>query len=218
MYWAFHCGEKMGLALQEDFSFCREAMQKLARYIPDCGDCKAAAALQTLSGLKDRADVLLKNPVQGVSTFYGCYMLYAQPTASALDVIRRFWGAMLDYGATTFWEDFNLDWIKNTTPISELPVPGKDDLHADFGAYCYKGLRHSLCHGWASGPTSFLSRRVLGIQYLEPGGKKIAVKPELCDLEYVKGTYPTVYGPLSLQLEKGKKLQVSAPAEIEVIQ
>ena len=217
LYWMFQCGEKIGLALQEDFSFCKAAVQKLGRYIPDCGDCKAAAALLTLSGLTDRTDVLLQNPLQGVSTFYGCYMLFAQPTGSALEIIRRFWGAMLDYGATTFWEDFNLDWIKNTTPISELPVPGKDDLHADFGAYCYKGLRHSLCHGWASGPTAFLSRRVLGVRYLEPGGKKIELVPDLGDLEYVQGTYPTVYGPLTLHLEKGKKAQISAPSEIEII-
>ena len=29
---------------------------------------------------------------------------------------------MLDLGATTFWEDFNLDWIPNAAPIDE-PVP-----------------------------------------------------------------------------------------------
>lgn len=41
---------------------------------------------------------------------------------------------MLDLGATTFWEDFNLDWIPNAAPIDE-PVPaGKKDIHGDFGA------------------------------------------------------------------------------------
>ena len=60
-------------------------------------------------------------------------MLQTLPTGPALELIRRYWGAMLDFGATTFWEDFDLDWLKNTSPISELPVPGKDDLHADFG-------------------------------------------------------------------------------------
>ena len=38
--------------------------------------------------------------------------------------------------------------------IDELVPPGKKDLHGDFGAYCYVGFRHSLCHGWASGPTA----------------------------------------------------------------
>ena len=31
-------------------------------------------------------------------------------TLGHLDVIRRFWGGMIDLGATTFWEDFSLDW------------------------------------------------------------------------------------------------------------
>lgn len=35
----------------------------------------------------------------------------------AIDVIRQFWGAMLDLGATTFWEDFNLDWLPGL-PVS----------------------------------------------------------------------------------------------------
>lgn len=34
----------------------------------------------------------------------------------------------------------------------------------DGGAWCYVGLRHSFCHGWASGPTAWLSRHVLGIE------------------------------------------------------
>ena len=82
----------------------------------------------------------------------------------AIDIINTFWGAMLDLGATTFWEDFNLDWIPNAAPIDE-PVPaGKKDIHGDFGAYCYPGFRHSLCHGWSSGPTTWLSDHVLGIK------------------------------------------------------
>lgn len=45
--------------------------------------------------------------------------------------------------------------------------------NGDFGKFCYTQLRHSLCHGWASGPTSFLSRHVLGIKPIEAGYKKI---------------------------------------------
>ena len=197
---------------------CRTALEKLHNYIPDCGECKAAAAIVTLSGLADCSEVLLRDPYHGLSTFYGCYMLYAQPTPHALEVIRRYWGGMLDYGATTFWEDFDLDWLENTSPISELPVRGKDDLHADFGAYCYKGLRHSLCHGWASGPTSFLSRRIAGIRFQEPGGKKISISPDLCDLEYAAVRYPTPFGPLTVTAEKGRKPEIEAPSEVEIIE
>lgn len=214
---AFGCGAELLDACGVDSSAARELHRRMATHIPDCGDSKAAAAMLTLSGIVDRSDVLLRDPYRNVSTFYGYYMLLAQPTANALELIRRFWGGMLDYGATTFWEDFDLDWLKNTSPISELPVPGKDDLHADFGKYCYKGLRHSLCHGWAAGPTPFLSERVLGVKFLAPGGRKIAVKPELCDLEFVEGSVPTAFGAVKVRADAAGSVAIDAPAGVEVV-
>ena len=57
------------------------------------------------------------------STFYGYYMLEALAMAhmyeTALDIIRDYWGGMLDMGATTFWEDFNLDWTVGAAPIRQ---------------------------------------------------------------------------------------------------
>jgi hypothetical protein len=63
---------------------------------------------------------------------------------------------MLDLGATTFWEDFDFAWTDNAARIDELVPAGKKDVHGGYGAYCYIGFRHSLCHGWASGPTAWL--------------------------------------------------------------
>ena len=40
--------------------------------------------------------------------------------------------------------------------IDVFPVKGKVDIHGDFGAFCYKGYRHSLCHGWSSGVIKFI--------------------------------------------------------------
>ena len=110
--------------------------------------------------------------------------------------------AMLDLGATTFWEDFNLDWIPNAAPIDE-PVPaGKKDIHGDFGAYCYPGFRHSLCHGWSSGPTTWLSDHVLGIKIVDVERKQISIEPHLGKLEWAKGTYPTPWGVIEVSHEK----------------
>ena len=68
-------------------------------------------------------EVLSVDGAQRMSTFYGYYMLQAMAKAGnytgALNNIRTFWGAMLDLGATTFWEDFNLDWVKNASRIDE---------------------------------------------------------------------------------------------------
>ena len=109
---------------------------------------------------------------------------------------------MLDLGATTFWEDFNLDWIPNAAPIDE-PVPaGKKDIHGDFGAYCYPGFRHSLCHGWSSGPTTWLSDHVLGIKIVNVERKQISIEPHLGKLEWAKGTYPTPWGLIEVSHEK----------------
>ncbi|MBN1419168.1 MAG: alpha-L-rhamnosidase, partial [Planctomycetes bacterium] len=102
----------------------------------------------------------------------------------------------------TFWEDFNLEWIPNAARIDELEPPGKKDIHGDFGAYCYKGFRHSLCHGWASGPTAWLSRNVLGVRPIEPGCRRVRIAPQLGDLAWAEGTYPTPLGPIRVRHER----------------
>ena len=171
---------------------------------------KQAAALLAWAGLMDANEAdkkyLSQEGGHGFSTFYGYYMLRSMALAGnysgALDIIRSYWGAMLDMGATTFWEDFNLDWLPNAAPIDE-PVPaGKKDIHGDFGAYCYKGFRHSLCHGWASGPTSWLTEYVLGVEVLEPGCRVLRIVPHLADLEWVEGTFPTPKGIVKIRHEK----------------
>ena len=128
---------------------------------------------------------------------------------------------MLSLGATTFWEDFNIDWTKNANRIDELPREGKIDVHATYGEYCYVKLRHSLCHGWASGPTPWLSKHILGIKILEPGMTKIKIEPNLGDLQWAKGTFPTPYGVISVEHTKGKdgkiKTTIDAPEKIQVI-
>ena len=189
---------------------------------------KQVAALLAVSGLesaeKINADVLSKDPLRGISTFIGGYVLQARAeagdTKGALDIIRKYWGAMLDLGATTFWEDFDLDWIENATPIDE-PVPeGKKDIHGDNGRFCYKQFRHSLCHGWASSPTWFLSKYVLGVRVVEPGCRKLHIVPCLGDLDYVRGKYPTPYGAVTIEHKKDKDgkitTSVHAPKEIEI--
>lgn len=191
---------------------------------------KQASALLALSGLYDAAQVnqqvLAREPLRGISTFYGYYVLQARAQAGdfagCLDVIRRYWGAMLDLGATSFWEDFDLSWAENAGRIDELLPQGRHDVHAEYGNYCYKGLRHSLCHGWAAGPTAWLSEHVLGVRPLEPGCRKVLVQPHLCDLEWVEGAYPTPHGVLRLRHQReatGETTShIEAPPGVEVIE
>jgi hypothetical protein len=218
--WAFRCGEALCRYLEEPRTaeLCRQRETQLRRHIPDCGENKAAAAMLTLGGIADRADVVLKNPLRGVSTFYGYYMLQAQPAPNALELIRRYWGAMLDYGATSFWEDFSLDWLPNAGRIDEPPEPGKADLHADFGNYCYKGLRHSLCHGWAAGPAAYLSENLLGITARAPGYRQVSIVSKPCDLEFAAGEFPTPQGVIRVRQRRNHPVEIELPPGIELVE
>lgn len=215
LLWMMESGEKLLLFLGEDASKIAAAQKLLRCHVPDPAGRKAPAALLTLTGLVDRRDVLEQDPFCGVSTFYGYYMLQAKRTVPALELIRKYWGAMLDFGATSFWEDFDLDWTENAFGIDSLPVPGKKDIHADFGNYCYKGLRHSLSHGWSSGPAPFLSERVMGVRFISPG--RVCIHPDLGDLEFIRGTVPSQFGPIRIEADRSGKVQTEIPSGLKVV-
>ena len=231
MVMAMDAGRDMACAMgdKELADRCAKASKKLKKYIPDHNQSKQGAALMALAGLMkaEKADkeVLSVGGAQGFSTFYGYYMLEAMAKAGnyqgAMDVISEYWGAMLDLGATTFWEDFHIDWTKNAARIDELVPEGKVDVHRTYGDYCYKGFRHSLCHGWASGPTSWLSRHVLGVEVLEPGCRKVRITPHLGDLKWAEGTFPTPFGIIKIKHEKqanGKiRSDIKVPEGVELV-
>ncbi|MBN1125389.1 MAG: hypothetical protein JXA82_10300 [Sedimentisphaerales bacterium] len=210
-------------------SQCLNATTRLKEHIPDPAGSKQAAALMALAGLVDseslNRNVMAVDRARRMSTFYGYYVLQARAMAGdyqgAIDCIRQYWGAMLDLGATTFWEDFDLDWTENAARIDELVPPGKKDIHGDFGNYCYKGFRHSLCHGWASGPTAWLSEHVLGIRILEPGCSVIRIDPHLGDLAWAEGTYPTAKGILRVRHVKQDDgtvaSKIEAPSGVKIV-
>ena len=67
-----------------------------------------------------------------------------------------YYGAMLSIGATTFFEDFDIKWLENSSRLDRLPKKNQKDIHGDFGKHCYVGFRHSFCHGWSSGVIRFI--------------------------------------------------------------
>ena len=215
LLWMMISGEKLLRIIGEDTDGIAQAQKLLRTHVPDPNGRKAPAALLTLMGLADRRDVLEQDPFKNVSTFYGYYMLQAKRTIPALELIRKYWGAMLDLGATSFWEDFNLDWTENAFGIDSMPVPGKKDIHADFGNYCYIGLRHSLSHGWSSGPAPFLSERILGVRCVAPGC--ITVKPDLGDLEFVRGTVPSPCGLIRIEADRSGNVKTEIPSGLKVV-
>jgi len=187
---------------------------------------KQAVALMRMADMIIGPEVsrrLLEGGGRGFSTFYGCYMLEALALegkyAEALDIIKEYWGGMLDLGATSFWEDFDLSWMENAGRIDEIVPEGKVDVHRSYGGYCYKGYRHSLCHGWASGPASWLIRHIAGLQPVEPGCKTVMVDPHLAGLGEIEASMPTPYGPVRVKaVQDGTKViaYVSAPNAVHI--
>jgi hypothetical protein len=231
LIWTLEVGAELCdvLDLSERARECHDTVARLRKYTPDPGKSKQAAALMALTNLKHpvslNRQVMAVGGAARMSTFYGYYVLQARAKAGdiqgCLDCIRDYWGAMLDFGATSFWEDFDLTWTENAARIDEIVPPDKKDIHGDFGNYCYKGFRHSLCHGWASGPTAWLSEHVLGIKILSPGCRRVAVKPQLGDLKWVRGTFPTPLGLIRVyhvkQQNGAVKSTIEAPDGIEVV-
>ena len=220
---ALEAGAEMAECLGKDYlqKECTAVAQQLRAYVPDAVGNSQAAALLSIEGLMDAEEasaIILGNGPEKFTSFMGYYLLEALAKgghyAEAMRLISDYWGRMLDLGATTFWEDFNYNDAKNAGRIDEIVPEGKFDIHADGGAWCYVGLRHSFCHGWASGPTAWLSEHVLGIEPVEPGFKTVRIDPHLGDLEWAEGTFPTPYGLIEVRHQKNADGSVSSDVKL----
>lgn len=229
--WALRDARKLCKVLGENRAaqVAARAVEKLNRKVMDHNDLKQAASLMAVAGILDPKkacdEVVAVDGAKRFSTFYGLYMLDALSLAGmqdeALKIIDDYWGGMLDMGATTFWEDFNIEWMENSARIDQIAPEGMNDIHGDFGAYCYPSFRHSLCHGWSSGVTSWLTENVLGIKVVEAGCKTLEIKPHLGDLEWAEGTFPTPHGVVKVKHTRQANgeitTEVKAPKEIKIL-
>jgi len=124
----------------------------------------------------------------------------------ALDIMRHYYGAMLDLGATTFWETYDPSW--------QGP-----DVHSQATTHLsYAGYRISLCHGWAAGPVPWLSAHVLGVRPQRPGFSYCKIQPRPLDLKWFRGKVPTPHGEISIEAEHdpaGWRLAIDVPPGIQ---
>jgi hypothetical protein len=221
------CLKSIFIACNEDYKVIEVLLKKI-KIDEYNGNLKQIIAFQALCGKEDYKKAAIKlseKGAEGFSTFMSYYILKimaeGEKTAEAINAIKQYYGGMLDIGATTFFEDFNLDWIKSCNKITEFPIKGKDDFHSDFGNFCYKGLRHSLCHGWSSGVNGFIVEYILGVKIIEAGCKKLKISPNLCGISWVKGQYPTPYGNviINAEMKNGKLIkEIKKPEEIQIIE
>ncbi len=145
-----------------DASVAENVLDRLLKLPIKCGDKKQIIGLKYLA-LGEISDdeyaKLIEGGAKGMSTFMSYYILNAiasRDVDKAVEIMKEYYGAMLDVGATSFWEDFNIEWTKGSSRIDRLPKRNEKDIHGDFGAFCYLGFRHSFCHGWSSGVIRFI--------------------------------------------------------------
>ncbi|MGZ3874659.1 MAG: alpha-L-rhamnosidase C-terminal domain-containing protein, partial [Mucilaginibacter sp.] len=118
----------------------------------------------------------------------------------ALSSIRDLWGGQVNYGGTTFFEDYRPSW--NVIAGKNGPVPNNQ---------C--GFT-SLCHPWGAGVTKWLSEEVLGIKPTSPGFATFDILPHLgSTLTSVAGKTPTTHGDISASFNVSTGVcTVSSPA------
>lgn len=195
----------------EDNESCREILQKLQKYLTMPCEYKQTKAFQIIAGRKEENDsaFLEKDGAWGFSTFMAYYILTGDAMADGqnmLPMIKEYYGAMLSRGATTFWEDFHIDWLVGSGRIDELPQEGQKDIHGDYGAYCYKGFRHSLCHGWASGVLAFVVEYMLGLR-MENGTVLGDLTPHTKGLETMEAKLPVNDGWFVIKIANNQVIQ-----------
>lgn len=153
------------LGLESTAALADDVRARLAKV-----EIRVATAKQAL-GLKfaatgalapDEVELLTRGGARGMSTFMSWFILDAVAQTAGADVavamMKEYYGAMLDRGATTFFEDFDMDWLCGSGRFDAPTPPGQRDLHGDYGKFCYTGYRHSLCHGWSAGVIAFIAK------------------------------------------------------------
>lgn len=187
----------------EENQDCDRIASKLAVYLDKDCSFKQTRAFQILAGRDPagQAEFLEKDGAAGFSTFMAYYILKADAMAGGkkmLSLIAEYFGGMLSRGATSFWEDFNVAWLEDSGRIDEFPQEGKKDIHADYGAFCYEGFRHSLCHGWSSGVLAFFIEHIIGLALQQDG--TYCVEPHTAHLETIEAKLPLQSGWLSIHI------------------
>ena len=100
-------------------------------------------------------------------------------TRWGIDLIRYYWGKMLDAGATTWWEVFDPD-----NPSLESRI-------------C------SHCQGYAVAPNEYLISQVAGIRPASAGMSTVFFEPCLDGISWCRASIPTQQGKITLAWELG---------------
>ena len=103
-----------------------------------------------------------------------------------LTQIKKYWGGMLNEGATTFWEQFD----EREKGLKKYEMYGRP-----YGK--------SLCHAWGASPLYLIGRYFIG---LRPGsaGKSYVLEPNRADLKWFKAVLPLYNGEIKIYFSESR--------------
>lgn len=100
---------------------------------------------------------------------------------------------------TGLFEEYGLKLIRKWEKLVNECEKGLKEVWND-----YEGYEIDYSHGWGGTPAYQLPCRISGIEILEPGFKKIRIKPNLYGLDYADIKIPTPYGVINCHITKDK--------------
>ena len=110
------------------------------------------------------------------------------------------------------FEKYGMKLLRRWQVLVEDCEKGMHELWVHYEGY---GLDYS--HGWGATPTYQLPVKLLGLEIIEPGFKKIKINPDLYGLEWAEIKVPTPYGEISCSIAEGENAKLSIPDGIEVV-
>ena len=145
----------------------------------------------------------------------------------ALRLIRkvvsdREWGAVQPYFAHFLFQAIDRLGLRDEctlsileswkAPVRNCPKGLVEGFIAPEPTYSFD---HS--HAWGGTPLYTLPKQLAGLEILEPGYKKIRLKPSLLGLEHAHVEIPTPFGTITLEMKQNAEPIITAPYEIEII-
>jgi alpha-L-rhamnosidase len=135
-------------------------------------------------------ELISTDPAYPNNNVYGMYWVLEALGKSGrieqgIDIIRRYYGHMLERGATTWWEVFSI----------------------------YPSAVNSLSHSWGGAPTKFLTTYVLGAS--QTGTDSWIITPSLDSLQFAEGTLPLNNDSLQLSWENKNCSETVMSIEID---
>ncbi|MDR0542242.1 MAG: hypothetical protein LBH19_08505, partial [Dysgonamonadaceae bacterium] len=125
--------------------------------------------------------------------YFGIYIVRALAQIGrwdkAVEMIRDYWGTMIQAGATSTWEEWLPTW---QMPVGALPPQYEPPI-------AWSGL--SLLQPAGAGPAQWLISEITGIKPEQPGFSSIRIEPHTAGLTWARGAAATPFGTVSSSWE-----------------